>query len=128
MDEQEFDSLFSSRPFGTGDAVRLDARLRRSATLASLLWGRTPHDLQRRRLAPNPGIPPGYTLADFRALREHAHRISNVMTSERFAGLKGYSRAHEFTSPVIFVGTQRLTLWETRFELIRRAIEFLENR
>src|SRR5207245_1335744 len=36
MDEQEFDALFSSRPFGTQDALHEDARARRCALLATL--------------------------------------------------------------------------------------------
>jgi hypothetical protein len=48
MDEREFDELFPSRPIGTKDATRMDARLRRSATLAVALWGKTIGDLQRQ--------------------------------------------------------------------------------
>lgn len=39
MDEQDFDSLFAPRPFGTAEAMREDARMRRSATLGIALWG-----------------------------------------------------------------------------------------
>lgn len=54
MDEEEFDSLMGSRAFGTADALRADARLRRCATLGAALWGRTSDDLQRQLLAPYP--------------------------------------------------------------------------
>jgi hypothetical protein len=60
MDEQEFDSLMQSRPFGRDDAMRADLQLRRGVTLAIALWGRTPDDLQRQLLAPSPQIPSGF--------------------------------------------------------------------
>jgi hypothetical protein len=52
MDEEEFDSLMQWRSFGTDDAIREDARLRRCATLGTALWGRTSEYLQRQLLAP----------------------------------------------------------------------------
>jgi hypothetical protein len=38
MDEEEFDSLMQSRPFGREDAIRADLQLRRRMTLAIALW------------------------------------------------------------------------------------------
>jgi hypothetical protein len=60
MGEQEFDSLFPPRPFGTAEAMRVEARLRRCGTLGLALWGRTSDDLRRQLLAPYPEIPSGF--------------------------------------------------------------------
>lgn len=35
MDEQDFDSLFAPRPFGTAEAMREDARMRREPSHAT---------------------------------------------------------------------------------------------
>jgi hypothetical protein len=53
MDEEEFDSLMQSRPFGRKDAIRADVQLRRRMTLAIALWGRTLDHPQRQLLAPS---------------------------------------------------------------------------
>jgi hypothetical protein len=53
MNEEEFDSLMQSQPFGREDAMRADVQLRRRMTLAIALWGRTLDDLQRQQLAPS---------------------------------------------------------------------------
>jgi hypothetical protein len=44
MDEEEFESLMQSRPFGREDAMRADLQLRSRMTLAIALWDRTPDD------------------------------------------------------------------------------------
>jgi hypothetical protein len=51
MDEEKFDSLMQSRPFGRGDAMRADVQLRRRMTLAIARWGRTLDDPQRQQPA-----------------------------------------------------------------------------
>lgn len=120
MEEQEFDSLFR-QPFGSQDAMEWDARLRRSAALATALWGKASDDLERQLLAPHPEIPSGFELADFRELQRSAQEISVVMSNPRFGW------ASPAASPIMFVGTQRFTVWEARCEVVRRAIEYLEN-
>ena len=84
MDEEEFDSLMQSRPFGRQVAMRADVQLRRRMTLGIALWGRTLDDLQRQLLAPS--IPaardvffldfypyrPMHASQDNRALESHA--------------------------------------------------------
>lgn len=75
MDEEEFDSLMQLQPFGTEDAMRVEAQWRRGAALAAALWGRTAADLERQLLARYPEIPPGFDLADFRRLQQSAQRI-----------------------------------------------------
>jgi hypothetical protein len=42
MNEEEFDLLIQSRPFGMEDAMRADAALRRRSTLGLALWAGLP--------------------------------------------------------------------------------------
>ncbi len=63
MKEEEFDALMQGRPFGTEDAMRAEAQLRRIFTIGAALWGRTSDDLQRQLLASHPEIPPDIALA-----------------------------------------------------------------
>jgi hypothetical protein len=86
MGEEEFDSLFPPRPFGTAEAMRVEARLRRCGTLGLALWGRTSDDLRRQLLAPYPQIPSGFDLEDFRELQWFAQLISSGLASSRNAG------------------------------------------
>ena len=124
MDEEEFDSLLkSSRPFTREDVMREEGRWRRCATLAIALWGRTPDDLQRQLLAPYPEIPTGFDLANFQDLQRRVQLLSVGISDPRNA----LSRL-AFSSQTIFVGTQRYTASEARCEIVRRAIEYLENR
>jgi hypothetical protein len=126
MDEEEFDSLTKSRPFGMADAVRADVQLRRRMTLGIALWGRTLDDLQQQLLAPCPALPPGFELADYRELLRSALEISAGLSDPRFASL---SQSHlAFSSQTLFIGVQRFTAWEARCEIVRRAIESLERR
>ena len=124
MDEQEFDALFSSRPFGTQDALREDARWRRCATLGTLLFGKTPDDLRRQFLASHPEIPSGYDLADFRDLQRHLEMVTGALSNPRNTWLSPFGTA---AFGAIVVGTQRLSVWEARLEILRRTIDFLEN-
>jgi len=129
MDEQEFDSLVQGRTFGTENAMQADARLRRrmtlSATLGAALWGRTSGDLQRQLLAPHPEIPSGFDLPDFRELlRVTAQMISTLEATQRMAGLSHLG----LSARTIIIGGQGFTAWEARCEVVRRAIEYLENR
>ena len=118
MDEEEFDALIHLRPFGTEDAKRADIQFRRSVSLAATLWGKTADDLRRQLLAPSPEIPSGFDLADFRDVLQTIEQILAAITKSRTAS----------ASQTIVVGTQRYTEWEARCEIIRRAIEYLENR
>lgn len=125
MDEQNFDALFSSRPFGTQDAMREDVRWGRCGTLGALLFGRTPGDLRRQLLASHPEIPPGYDLADFRDPQRHLEMVTGALSDPRNTWL---SPLRTVAFGVIEVGTQRLSVWEARLEILRRAIAYLENR
>lgn len=125
MDEQEFDALFSSRPFSTQDARREVARWGRCGTLAALLFGRTHDDLRRQLLASLPEIPPGYDLADFHDLQRHLEMVTSALNNPRNTWLPRFGTA---AFGVIEVGSQRLSVWEARLEILRRAIDYLENR
>jgi hypothetical protein len=111
--------MMQSRPFERKDAIQVDVQLRRCITLAIALRGRTLDDLQRRLLAPSPEIPSGFDLADFRELQRRAQAISAGFSESQFVLL--------LSSQAIFVGAQRFTEWEARCEIVRRAIEYLEN-
>jgi hypothetical protein len=123
MEEEQFDSLMPSRPFGREDAIRADVQLRRRMTLAIALWGRTLDDLQRQLIAPIPEIPPGFDLADFRELQRSTQEISAGLRDPRFASLGHLA----FSSQAVFIGTQRFTVWEARCEILQRAIAYFEN-
>lgn len=127
MDEQEFDALFPARPYGTQDAMRNDARLRRCGTLGTLLFGRTPDDLRRQLLASHPEIPTGYDLTDFRDLQRHLEMVTGALSDPRNTWLSPL-RLRTAAFGVIEVDTQRLSAWEARLEILRRAIAYLENR
>jgi len=116
MDEKEFDALTHLRPFGTLDAKRADSRFRRGLSLAAILYGKTDEDLRRQLLTHPPETPSGFELADYRDVQRNTEEISAAMSR---TGL-------EFKT--IVVGTQRYTEWAARCEIIRRAIEYLENR
>jgi hypothetical protein len=124
MHEEEFDALIQSRPFGTEDARRVDLRLRRSKSLATTLWGKTPDDLRRQLLTRSPEIPSGFDLADFRELLRTTERLLAEMKSPRNDLISRMAIA----SQTIVIGTQRYTEWEARCEITRRAIRYLENR
>ncbi|HKW61081.1 MAG TPA: hypothetical protein VJN89_00930 [Candidatus Acidoferrum sp.] len=125
MDEQEFDALFPSRPFGTQDAMREEARWRRCATLATLLFGRTPDDLRCQLLAARPGIPQGYDLIDFHNLQKHMEMLTGLLSDPRNTWRSPLGTA---AFGVIEVRTEHLSVWEARLEILRRAIDYLENR
>jgi hypothetical protein len=116
MDEQEFDLRFP-RPFVREDAIQADARARRCTTLAVALWG-TADYLQRQLAAPHPEIPSGFELTDFRELQQR------LLVFQRLWSNRDLVR-RRFP---MFTGAQHPELWESRREVLRRAIEYLENR
>jgi hypothetical protein len=117
MDEHEFDSRFP-KPYTRTDIIQADARLRRCAMLAVLLWGRSAEDVYRQLLLPYPKVPADYDLAEFRELQQ--------LTQRSLACLKKLqaSSGTQFMSG----GNQHSRLWEDRQEVLRRAIEYLEKR
>lgn len=105
MNEEEFEALIQPRPFGTVDAIRMDAQWRRMSSLAVALWGRTSGDLMRQLEAKHPQIPPGFDRADFRRLQQHAHRIAEALDDGRFAWA---SRSSLFSTEIV-VGSKPMT-------------------
>jgi hypothetical protein len=64
MDKEELDLSMQLQPFGTKDAIRAQAQMRRRIMLGLALWGRTSADLQRQLLA---FIPAGYGSQEVRS-------------------------------------------------------------
>ena len=128
MNEEEFDSLKQWRPFGTKDAMRADDRARRCTALGFALFGKNSDDLHRQLLAPHPEIPSGFDLADFRELQKSIGEIATRLGDPRLGCLTSSSAIRALYSPIVVVGTRRLTALEARSEIVRRAIEYLENR
>jgi hypothetical protein len=125
MHEEDFDSLMKGRPFGTKDAMQAEAQMRRTFTLGTALWGRTPGDLQRQLLAPHPEIPLGIGLPDFQELlRSVETMLAAFHDEEKALGSISIARS----SPTITIDAQRFTVWEARCEIVRRAIKYLETR
>jgi hypothetical protein len=129
MTEDEFDALMRARrPYGTKDAVNAEAKIRHGITLMSTLgvalWGKTDDDLRHQLAKPYPEIPPGFDLSDFRdLLHVCAQEVSAVSALHKTAGLE-----HLLPwSRTIVVGSESFTVLEARCELVRRAIDYLEN-
>ena len=124
MDEQEFDALFSSRPFGTQYALRKDARASLCHAGHSALWQGS-----RRSSPSTPRIPSGNTgrlrLADFHDLQRHLEMVTAALNNPRNSWLSPLGTA---AFGLIEVGSQQLSIWEARIEILRRAIRYLENR
>jgi len=120
MDEEEFDSLMQSSSFTTRDATLLDAKLRRCTMLGLALWGRTLDDLKRQLVAPHPEIPIGVDVADVRELHQYLQNIPDTFRNQ----LSGSA----IFSGTVSIGTQLFSAWEARCEVVRRALEYLENR
>lgn len=118
MQEQDSDWLFQLRPYGTKEAMRAE----RWMTLALALFGESMEALQRQLFATSPEIPSGFDLSDFQELLQFLQLASINANSPRSAW------AHPWPPPTLLVGSQRLTLWEARCEIVRRAIEYLESR
>ncbi len=113
MDEAEFDSLADWRPFERADAGRYEAAAARCTSLAVARWGKTSGQLQRQLEAPHPAIPAGFELTDFRKLEQWAQSMTSACSGDpRFSWLPR---------------TLRLSEWQARLEIVRRAIEYLER-
>jgi hypothetical protein len=125
MNEEEFDALRPWLPFGVQDAMRADVQARRCTALSIALWGKTSDGLQRQLLAAYPEIPSGFDSADFRDLQKSLRTLTAFVGSPKLPRL---AAIWALCSPSILVGTQCLTPLEARCEIVRRAIEYLENR
>lgn len=118
MDEKDYFESRNWRPFGTEDAARIEAQLRRFSALGQALWGIRSEHLERQLQLLRPEIPPGFVLEDFREL------LKFMDFTNRYSWARSWS---EF-SQIVSVGTQELPRWEARREIVIRAIEYLERR
>lgn len=121
MNEEEFDSLLSGRPFRREDWKKAEADAASLTTLALVLWGRTPDDLARQLAAPYPQIPPGCTIADLRRLQNYLYKLAAAASERQKAWLR-------FSSVAWIADSQDSAGLHDRLELVRRAIEHLEKR
>ena len=122
MDEHEFFAQHPMRPWKDSDfqhAQQEGTALAYALWLSTKLWGDA-ETLRRQLLAASPEIPAGLDLEQLRALE----RLARL-------GLRFGDRWHWPRIPkgsVVFIGERSLTIWEARYEIVRRAIEFLERR
>nr|HEV7954049.1 hypothetical protein [Candidatus Acidoferrales bacterium] len=121
MDEQEFDALQGLRPFRTSDMKQFE----RVAALAGMLWGAGPDHIKRQLLAPHPEIPAGFELSDFHMLKRQSEMILATLDRKPLGLQWGSLRFTMDTK--IQVGPQTFTFPEACYEIVRRAIEFLER-
>lgn len=121
MDEHEFFAQHPMRPWTRSDfenAHQEGTALAQALWLDNKLWG--DHETMKRQLlAASPEIPAGMGLPELRALE----RLARL-------GLRFGDRWHWPRAPKTFVwiGGRSLTIWEARYEIVRRAINFLERR
>lgn len=124
MTEEEFDSLMLSRPFRREDLRQAEIEAGRFTTLALALWGRTPADLANRLDPPRLQIPAGYRLDDLLRLQHYLQRLS----AEASKPQNGWLTPLTLSSLGMIAGSPRISEGlEARLELVRRAIEYLEN-
>lgn len=123
MTEEEFDSLMPLRPFRREDVTRFDTEAGRFTTMGVALWGKTADDLQRQLDAACPEIPPECDLANLRNLQQYVQKILAALGDPRNDWLSSLA----LPSWNLFIGTQRVTAWEARDEVVRRAIDYLER-
>jgi hypothetical protein len=118
MDEQEFDAWAGSRPFDMKQIERVMA-------LGAALWGPGLDHIKRQLLAPHPEIPAGYNLADFRDLQRQSEALLAALDRKPPGPQSGSFRF--MMNAKIEVGSQSFTYPEACYEIVRRAIEFLER-
>jgi hypothetical protein len=121
VDEEEFDAWPGLRPFHTQDVKQIQ----RVAALGAALWGPAFDNLERQLRAPHPTIPIGYDLADFRSLQQQAQMTLNWF--ERKGPGYPQNPLRFLMDAKIMVGGESFTVPEACYEVVRRAIEFLER-
>jgi hypothetical protein len=121
-DELGLQMQFSSFQFS--DATQMDNQLRCCCSLGAVLWGRLPKNLERQLAAHHPEIPSGFSLSDFWEFLQLGIRIGSIdWNNPGYAAL----RSSLGSTSMISVSAQTYTKWEARCEIVRRAIEYLEN-
>lgn len=126
MNEQEFDAARQWRSFGTQDGMKLERKFERLATFGLALWGRKPDDLRRQLTAPHPEIPSGCSMDDLRHLLGQAQSMLSAYRTMDHSARILLDRM--FKGDVIKIDSEHFTVLEARYEIVRRAIEWLENR
>lgn len=124
MTEEEFDALMPWQPFRREDWMQSQAEVGRCATVGIALWGKTADDLQRQLNAIHPEIPAGCDLADLRSLQRYVQKVADAVNDPR----NGWLSSLALPSWNLLIGTQTVTAWEARGEIVRRAIDYLEKR
>jgi hypothetical protein len=123
MTEEEFDSWLPGRPFQRQDLTQAEADASRFTMLGVALWGKTRADLERRLDAPRPEIPHGCTLEELRRMQDYLRRLSAAASKTQNAWLTPLT----LCSAGLLAGSPKFTELEGRLEVVRRAIEYLEN-
>lgn len=115
MDEDDFFSRYPMRSWTPSDfenAHQEGIALAQALWLGNTLWGDT-ETMKRQLLATSPEIPAGIGLPELRAL-------------ERLARL-GLRYSNRAPRAFVWIGGRSLTIWEARYVIVRRAIDFLER-
>ncbi len=116
MKEQEFFARYPMRPWKSSDFQGASPSAP-PLWLSARLWGdagRMTHQL----LADSPEIPTGLALPELRTLERLLVHFGGGWPAT--PGIPKES--------VIMIGGLSYTMWEARYEIVRRAIEFLERR
>ena len=116
MDDGDFFSRYPMRPWTRSDfenAHREGTALADALWLRNRFWGDA-ETMSRQLLAASPEIPAGMGLSELRALE----RLARL-------GLRYSDRAPK---AFVWIGGRSLAIWEARYEIVRRAIDFLEHR
>ena len=120
MDEDEFFAQHPMRPWTLSDfenAHREGTALAHALWLGNKLWGDIER-MTRQLIANSPEIPTGLGLRELRTLERMLVRFGGSWPAT--PGIPKDSR--------IIIGGLSYTMWEARYEIVRRAIEFLERR
>ncbi len=118
MDEDEFFAQYPMPPWTYSDFQRESGALARALPLSAELWG-DPETLRRRLLAAFPEVPAGLGLPELRVLE----RLARL--GLRFGDRRAAQRIPK--GSMVIINGRPFTLWEARYEIVRRAIEFLEG-
>lgn len=120
MDEDDFFAQHLMRPWTRSDfesAHREGTALAQALWLGNKLWGDA-ETMRSQLLAASPEIPSGMGLPELCALE----RLARL--GLRYGGSWHWPRA---SRAFLWIAGRSLTIWEARYEIIRRAIDFLER-
>ena len=124
MDKDELGWISKLQPFGTAEAAEWNAQLGRCDLLGKALWGRNTEDLRHQLQKSHPDVPPGFDLADFQFLLRESFRLASLDLDDP---KNAWIRPKLVHAGTVRVGSQQLTEWEARAEIVRRAIDYLKK-